>query len=177
MRTLLTGALLASALLAGCDNYTYFTVYPGIDSSVSLETRDAIFSCSLIIVSDGKVIERKDVATYDEYGHPTKACQPSNTKSGEWGSLNYSTGRNSGTVEFVLNGYGKSEEEKTSGRVPFVQATSGKKGVVPGGEVGNGSDRIEVFAKSCLPKGCFRPNEKANGSDCVPDCPIKNLDP
>ncbi len=172
MRMLLKGALLASALLAGCDNYTYFTVYPGIDSSVSLESRDAIFSCSLIIVADGKVVERKDVATYDEYGHATKACQPSNTKSGVWGSLNYSTARQSGTVEFVLNGYAKSEEEKTSGRVPFVQATSGKKGLAPGGEVGNGSDRIEILAKSCLPKSCTVPGDK-----CQPDCPIKNLDP
>lgn len=173
MRALVKCALLTSVLAAGCDNYTYFNIRPGIDSNVSLDTRDAIYSCSLIVVSDGKVLERKDVATYDQYGQGTKACQPSNTKSGDWGALDYSTARQSGTIEFVLNGYGKSEEEKTSGRVPFVQATSGPQNLAPGGQVGP----ITILAKSCLPKGCLRPNEKITGNDCAPACPITNLDP
>ncbi len=162
MRGLMKGALLASVLAAGCDNYTYFTIYPGVDETTPLETREAIAGCVLFILADGKVVDQKDtMVSYDE-GQPTEVCQPGNTKSGVWGSLNYSTARQSGSLEFVLNVYANNAKK------PFMQATSGPQDVSPGNEVGK-KDPIEVLAKSCLPAGCTRP------STCEYSCPIENL--
>jgi hypothetical protein len=172
MRGALKGALLASLLATGCDNYTYFTVHLGLDSSVSRDNREAIYSCMLFIVSDGQVLESKGG---DKLGDP---CNPKTVQPGDWGQFNYSTARQSGTIEFIFNAYGQGKDSNTTDSVPFLQATSGPKKVAPGGEVGNtedGPERINVYAKSCLPEGCLRPYEALNGSDCVPDCPIKDL--
>jgi hypothetical protein len=96
---------LAALLLSGsgCSDYTYFNVSvslkPTGDNYVDNSTQREINYCTVFVRHDGLLIEQgKDLRKIDG----TPACRAPDTPA-DVGVLDYSTAKQSGKIEFIIN--------------------------------------------------------------------------
>jgi hypothetical protein len=106
----LLGSTATLVLLAsGCDPYTYFNVNVTIDPSIPEPTRIQIDRCTAYVLADGKQIESGQTLMQLD---GTEACRApyagtdvNNHQNITYnvGTMDYSTARSSGTIEFVVD--------------------------------------------------------------------------
>ena len=136
---------LAAALLlstSGCsDPYTYFNVHVTLEQQgstlVDNATQRQIYSCLIYVLADGKQIE--DGTELRTLPGPV-ACKAPDTPL-DIGTMDYSSKRSSGTLEFIIN------MKDTDGLIIVQGSTEG--GVRPGQIVS-----LDLVAETCL-KTCF----------------------
>ena len=133
-------ALLLSA--GGCTDYTYFNVDITIDHTISDQTRREVGSCRIYVLEGSRQIEPGHELTKldgvpacksyttgtDDYGNPTY----------EVGTMDYSSARSSGTINFVVNMI-----EVNSPNAVTVQGSAGAN-VAPGQVI-----TVPLKAKTC----------------------------
>jgi hypothetical protein len=143
----LAAALLMSSV--GCSDYTYFNVNITLrqtgDNFVTNDVQREIAACVVFVRHDGKLVEPgTDLVKIDG----TAACRAPSTPE-VVGVMDYSTAKQSGTIEFVVN-------MNDTEHVTIVQGTTSA-GVAPG-KVMN----VDLVAATC----------PRSSSNAPPSCPI-----
>ena len=158
----LTGALVLSA--SGCDPYTYFNVHisiqkPQATNAVDDLTQRQINACTVFVLADGKKIENPRTLTNFQ---GTNRCLSPGTPE-DLGTMDYSTTRSSGELQFIVSMYDSDTALSSGGKI-IVQGTT--TGTVNPGHV---QPTLELVGKLCNDTALLtKANEQ--GVSGAPDC-------